>query len=222
MTNNYDNIARYYDVLSRVVFGSSQRDAQVALLSYIPADSRILIAGGGTGWILEKIAAHAAPGLHIWYVEISAKMLEQAKKKHYQPNNVTFIHQAIEDFRPAEAGVSQFDVIITPFLFDNFSAARITPVFMQLHHMLAPGGRWLFTDFHYQQHTPFWQQVLLNTMYTFFRIICKVEAGALENVAPLFQSNGYSLTTECFYFGKFIRSAVYSKSLSAGILHTRH
>lgn len=213
MKNNYDNIARYYDLLSRMVFGSSQRDAQTALLSYIPAVSHVLIAGGGTGWILEAIAEKCPPGLHIYYVELSANMIAKAAKTNYLPNKVTFINQAIENFELAQTGLTGVDVIITPFLFDNFKEERIPGLFQHLNTMLSPGGKWLFTDFHYQQHMPYWQQLLLNSMYLFFRILCAVEASALTNMLPLFQSHGYDRVYEQYYFRRFIWSAVFEKRL---------
>lgn len=209
MRNNYDNIARYYDFLSRLVFRTAQQDAQTELLPYIKKNNTILIAGGGTGWILEKIAEKCPPGLTIYYIEISANMIKLAKQKKYQPNTVIFINQAIEDVAVEE--VPKFDVMMTPFLFDNFTRERIAPIFTHLHRMLQPGGNWLFTDFHYQESAPFWQKLLLNTMYTFFRIICHVEAAALSDIEPLFSSNHYTLLHVSFYFKKFIRSAVYRK-----------
>jgi len=218
MQNNYDNIASLYDFLSRMVFGTAQRDAQTALLPYIPANSRVLIAGGGTGWILEKIAAICPPSLKICYVEISANMLNLARKKQYQPNEVSFIHAAIEDYHPSPADMDNaiaadgFDVIITPFLFDNFDAARMPAVFMHLHGMLRSGGQWLFTDFHYQQQAPFWQRILLRSMYTFFRIIAHVETKKLADVAPLFHEQGYNVSFEAFFYAKFIYTAVYRKA----------
>ena len=214
MKNNYDNIAPYYDFLSGIVFGSTQKDAQTALLSYIPPGSTILIAGGGTGWILEKIAQKCAPGLRIYYVEISANMIAKAQVQHYQPNEVHFINQAIEDFNLSQTGLTGFDIIITPFLFDNFREERIPQVFTHLDTMLSPGGRWLFTDFHYQRQAPYWQQLLLNSMYLFFRILCAVEASALVNMRPLFAAAGYAMQHEAYYFKKFIWSAVYQKDKS--------
>jgi ubiquinone/menaquinone biosynthesis C-methylase UbiE len=210
MKNNYDNIARYYDFLSRLVFRTTQRDAQTALLPFIEKNSTVLIAGGGTGWILEEMANICPAGLHIYYVEISANMIALAKERKYQQHEVTFINMAVEDFGGPPSGT--FDVIMTPFLFDNFAKERIRPVFLHLHNMLRPGGKWLFTDFHYQQVAPLWQRVLLRSMYVFFRILCRVEADALADIEPLFRDHHYTTLYEAFYFRKFIRSAVYRKA----------
>jgi ubiquinone/menaquinone biosynthesis C-methylase UbiE len=208
MKNNYDNIARYYDFLSRIIFRTAQQDAQTALLPYIETHNTVLIAGGGTGWILEEMAKTCLPDLHIYYVEISANMIELAKQQQYK-HAVTFINMAVEDFN-SDLSLS-FDIIMTPFLFDNFSQERIKPVFIHLHSMLRPGGRWLFTDFHYQKTAPLWQRILLQSMYMFFRIVCHVEASALADIEPLFKAHHYMRLFEAFYFKRFIWSAVYRK-----------
>ena len=78
MKNNYNTIAGYYDFLSRTIFQRSIINAQVALLSYIKPNSTVLIVGGGTGWILEKIEP---AGLEITYVEISENMLALSRKR---------------------------------------------------------------------------------------------------------------------------------------------
>jgi len=149
MLNNYDKIARYYDVLSRLLFHQSQVNAQIAQLKFIPPHSRILIAGGGTGWILEELSKVQDQGLHITYVEISAEMIRLAKKRNTGKNSIEFINCAIEEF-PITAS---YDVVHTAFLFDNFAGERTATVFRILHQALKPGGLWLYTDFFYQPGT---------------------------------------------------------------------
>jgi ubiquinone/menaquinone biosynthesis C-methylase UbiE len=61
MLNNYDRIARIYDKLSRMVFGKSIVRAQQSILPFITTPARMLIVGGGTGWILEEIARFTQP-----------------------------------------------------------------------------------------------------------------------------------------------------------------
>ena len=98
MKNNYDRIARYYDTLSRLVFFRSQIKAQTDQLQVIPPGSRILIVGGGTGWILEEIAKVQASGLSITYVEISEEMLRLSKERGVKDIEVIFIHASAEGF----------------------------------------------------------------------------------------------------------------------------
>ena len=75
MPNNYDAAAWFYDGLSRLVFGDALVRAQRFLVEHIAAESKLLIVGGGTGWILEEIALMQPASLKIINVEISEKMM---------------------------------------------------------------------------------------------------------------------------------------------------
>jgi len=206
--NNYDKIAGWYDSLSRMVFFKSQVNAQVEQLSFIHEKSKILIVGGGTGWILDEIAKDHLEGLDITFVEISINMLELAKKRKYGLNKIEFVHLPIEEFVSQQA----FDVIVTAFLFDNFSKDRIEQVFSKLHHLLKSSGTWLFSDFEYiKEQGKKWQSLMLKSMYKFFGIISNVEAKELVNMDSLFENKGYLKRKEQKYYKGFIKGIVYQK-----------
>lgn len=208
MNNNYDPIAKYYDVLSRAVYFRSQLKAQINQLPLIPANSNILIVGGGTGWILEEIAKVHAAGLTITYIEISAKMLEKSKKRAVKENHITYIHSSAENFTTSDT----YDVILTAFFFDNFEGEKVKDVFFQYHGLLRKGGLWLFSDFYYTpQSGKLWQAFLLKTMYLFFKLISNIEAHVLVNMEPYFAAESYQQIKAAFYYGGFIKSIVYRK-----------
>jgi len=209
MQNNYDNIASYYDFLSQLVFGSSLIKAQSLFLNYVKPKSSILIVGGGTGRILEYLAREHASGLVITYVEISAKMIAAARKRDWKQNQVYFVHQAVEDF----GSPVQYDVILTAFLFDNFTERKILQTFPRLDRMLNPGGYWFFADFIYNKGKGrLWQKILLNLMYKFFRLTCHIEARVLINMENIFYGNGYQIIFVKKYYAGFIKSIVYKKN----------
>ncbi|MCX2477831.1 methyltransferase domain-containing protein [Pedobacter sp. MC2016-15] len=209
MQNNYDPIARYYDVLSRLVYFRAQLRAQTDQLHLIPANSKILIAGGGTGWILEEISKIRPEGLEITYIEISEKMLQLSGKRDVKANHVTYIHAAAEDFKTSES----YDVIITAFLFDNFSKDKISIVFDILNNTLREKGLWLFSDFYYTaSEGKLWQKLMLKAMYFFFRCISKVETNTLINTEAMFQQHHYHQMQVKKYYSGFIKSIVYQKS----------
>lgn len=206
--NNYDKVARQYDWLSKLVFYRSLENAQLSLLKFIPAGSRVLIAGGGTGWILERISQLHHNGLFITYVEISGTMILLSQKRNIKENSVEFVHLPIEDFTPEQ----DYDVIITPFLFDNFIPERAQPIFWQLHDALKKGGLWLFADFYYdKEKSRWWQRLLLKTMYTFFRLFCNIEADSLFDMSSCFEQGKYTAIHKRFYYFGFIQSIAYSK-----------
>lgn len=207
MPTDYDNIARIYDLLARMVYGGAIVDAQECMLPYIHPHSSILIVGGGTGWILESLSDRCPDGLDIDYVESSAEMIRLSEKRGYKGSKVGFIHQPIEDFTIEK----QYDVIITPFIFDNFPSDKIALVFAKLDQSLKEKGTWLYADFVYEPlHSPFWQKVLLRVMYLFFRITTGIEAQGLVSVNNYFAAN-YTIGFEAFHYFKFIKSVAYLK-----------
>ncbi|WP_222536340.1 class I SAM-dependent methyltransferase [Pedobacter polysacchareus] len=227
MKNNYDKIARYYDRLSRLVFFKSQVNAQIDQLHYLPEKGRVLIVGGGTGWILEAIAKVVPEGLHLVYVEISAKMMALSKERAVAGNTVDFVNLGIEDFYTNQP----FDVICTPFLFDNFSEESAVMVFHHLDSMLRKGGLWFHTDFDLvvnkggnDDRKPdvgdWWKTVFLALMYRFFKLIAQVEASKLINMRPYFEAADYQVLEQKHYYRKFIQSLVLEKSSSKAVVKT--
>ena len=208
MPSNYDSIAKVYDHASRLVYGRQIEVAQVWLLEYIPTNSKILIVGGGTGWILEEIAKKYSEGLEIDYIESSAQMLLLSRKRNCKNNVVNYIHQPVELY----ISDKQYDVIITPFLFDNFPKETIDLVFKKLSSMLKNKGLWLFSDFVYEPNkSSLWQGLLLRAMYFFFRLMSQIETQKLIDMAPYFATDFKNEIEAKFYSG-FIRSAVYRKA----------
>ncbi|WP_443937741.1 class I SAM-dependent methyltransferase [Pedobacter sp. MW01-1-1] len=206
--NNYDKVAGFYDSLSSVVFFRSQREAQIRQLNYLSSGNRILIVGGGTGWILEEIAKKSLQDLRIVYVEISEKMIEISKKRNLTSLKVDFVNQAIED---VDSDAS-FDVVLTPFLFDNFKAEKASFVFWKLDKMLNKKGLWLFVDFNLSKKGKWWKLSLLKLMYSFFKVFSHVEATSLLNMAPYFQEAKYIARQSQSFYGDFIQALVYEKA----------
>lgn len=205
MLNNYDNIAGAYDFLSKLVYGDRLLRAQTCLIPFIPPTSSILIVGGGTGVILEEISKHHPHGLRIVYVEISAAMIELARKKNLYQNEVIFVNQAIESYTSNE----RFDIIFTPFLFDNFGKERVEKIVSQLITNLKTNGSWLFADFHLSANAPLWQRLVLKTMLRFFALICNIESRELHPMEPVFSKHNYTQFAEFYHCKKFIKSVVY-------------
>ncbi len=206
MAANYDNAAWFYDRLAALVFGDSLNRAQRSLLHYVTTNAKILIAGGGTGKILEQLARFHPSGLQITYVEISEKMTAIARKRNAGNNRVEFIIAPVEEVNLAR----DYDVIITPFLLDNFDGATLHRLFNHLNDALPSGSIWINTDF--QLTGKWWQSVLLKTMILFFKILCGVETKGLPDTGSLFKAAGYEVMEERAFYGEFAGSRVYGRN----------
>ncbi|MFT2009067.1 class I SAM-dependent methyltransferase [Pontibacter sp. 13R65] len=183
------------------------QEAQQALLPYIAEQDRVLLIGGGSGWLLEQILLHH-PKLKLLYLEASPKMLQMAQNR-YRRLQVSG-HQV--EFRlGTEALLHEtdvFDVIFTPFLLDLFLPHRLHLLMNRLANSLAPEGLWLFSDF-WPVATPplWWQQLLLKSMYTFFGMVSQVRARSL----PDFKSHFEQLQLEEVYSSSYAKGMVQSK-----------
>jgi len=207
MAANYDNSAWFYDRLSRLVYGKALVRSQVYLLKHIPANSTILIAGGGTGWILEEIAKVHSSGLTITYAEISSNMMSLSKKRNTGGNNVIFINEPVENIKADNL----YDLVFTPFLFDNFTGQTLQQVFTHIHKRLKTDGTWLNTDF--RPTGKWWHTFLLKLMIVFFRAICGIEAKKLPDIEKQFELHQYQVIDQKSFFGEFILSTAYRKKL---------
>ena len=207
MPADYNKIARFCDLLSRLVYGKSLIRSQRCLLSLIPAGSSVLVVGGGTGWILEDISKLAQPGISVTYVELSASMIRLAKKRALGNLRVDFDCQPFETYE----GKQKFDCLFTAYFLDNFSSVQLPAIFQKLSGLLKEGGIWLYADFVDQKKGgPVWQKLLLKLMYLFFRISCGIEATELADPVPLFAST-YLPVFERTDFSGFLRSCGYRK-----------
>lgn len=205
MPANYDKTAWFYDALAQLVYGDALHKAQSYLLHHIPENASVLIIGGGTGKILEEITALHPQGLNVTYAELSANMITQSRKRNIGANKVAFINKAIEH---VDMQVS-FDVVITAFLFDNYNAKDLPPVFKHIDAQLKPSGIWLNTDF--QLTGKWWQWLLLKGMYTFFKLFSTIDTSVQPDVGACFVKAVYQLMGEKEFYGRFVLTQAWRK-----------
>jgi ubiquinone/menaquinone biosynthesis C-methylase UbiE len=208
MANDYNSIAKFYDTLSRIVFQRSIVKAQQYLIGFINDNDKVLLIGGGTGWILEEISKMKKRNISIAYVEKSSAMINLSRKRNYTNVYVEFINKSVEEYDAS----GKFDMIITPFLFDNFLVDKIKIVFAKLDSMLKQNGIWLYADFiNDKTNKKLWQRALLKTMYLFFRLTAKIETQELIDMRPFF-SDRCEILSEQFYYNHFIQAIAFRKT----------
>ncbi len=194
-----------------MVFGDALRRAQMEHLGAIPEQAHVLLIGGGSGWLLEQLLLQK-PQVQVTYLESSTKMLELAQKRCKQ----LAIPTAAVSFRLGDENSlkpdEKFDVIITPFLLDLFPDDRLQHLMDRLFTALRPGGLWLFSDFWpVHEPTPFWQRLLLRSMYTFFGVVSGVNASQLPDFGLHFQRLRLQEQASTQFYGSLIQAKVYRK-----------
>lgn len=205
--NDFNRIAPYYDWIVKVVFGKSMIEAQTHYLRTIEEGASVLILGGGTGWLLKRIAENN-PLCTVLYVDASERMIEISKKNVNDVKGITFLCGTEQEIPKGE----RFDVVITNFYLDLFTEHRLKDVLAHIQFSLAPKGLWIVTDF--VDEGKWWQKFLLRIMYLFFRKVANIEGHCIQSLGPLMNTLGLT-EKECrsFYKG-FIKTSIYQRGAS--------
>jgi len=200
-SNNFDDVAKFYDSLAGLVFGKSMFRAQTSYLADIPAGAKVLILGGGTGWLLNELIKINST-CSIWYIESSSKMLEQSVL------NVQTSQRPIQFIHGTEASIPsdiRYDVVITNFFLDLFATESCDTIIKKIKSSLHPESKWIVTDF---VNLSWWHAAMLKAMYIFFRLTCGIEASELPPWDRLFQEHGMAVRKSKFFYGKFIKTSI--------------
>lgn len=197
--NDFDKVATYYDKLARLVFGKSIKNSQSAFFNTIMPNNRILICGGGTGWILDELDGLGLE-LHIEYVEYSKKMIELSKQRGpFENIIVDFFHASI-----IEHQIESYDVIITNFFLDVFNIENLKAVIQRLKFSLNDSGSWIVTDF--RNTSNLWHKFLNGLMHLYFRIFCSLESYRLQDFEKLLLNEHLRLVDRRLFYNGFIGS----------------
>ena len=198
--NGFDSIAKYYDWLACLVFGSAILNAQTLFLRRIPPSSKVLVLGGGTGWWLKELSFRAAR-CETLYIEQSAEMIKIAMKSN-EGTQIIF-RQGTEQSLNSE---NEFDVVITFFFLDLFQEKNLQEVIKKVRLSMKPNALWLATDF---VRTKWWHSFMLFIMYAFFWLTTGLRNQSLPNWEVLLLENGLVKADEEMFYGNFMKSALY-------------
>ncbi|PJJ59191.1 class I SAM-dependent methyltransferase [Hymenobacter chitinivorans] len=204
----FDRVAPFYDPLARLVFGDALRRAQQAALAGLPPGRpRVLIIGGGSGWVLGEVLQRR-PDARVLYLEASALMLAKSRATLLQAapehaGQVEFRLGTEHDLRPDES----FDAIITFFFLDLFEPRRLQAILDALNQARRPGAPWLLADFRPAQ--TLWQRLLLQTMYRFFRLTTGISGRAMPDLHPALRCLGLVVQQQHVFFRGLVEATVF-------------
>ena len=204
----FDRVAPFYDSLARLVFGDALQRAQLAALAGLPPGRpRVLIIGGGSGWVLGEVLQRR-PDARVLYLEASAMMLAKSRATLLQTapqhaGQVEFRLGTERDLRPDES----FDVIITFFFLDLFEPNRLQAILSALNRVRRPGAPWLLADFRPDQ--TLWQRLLLRTMYRFFRLTTGISGRDMPDLHPELRDLGLQLQQQRLFFRGMVEASVF-------------
>lgn len=193
--NNFNFVASFYDILAELVFGTSIHNANICHLNEIAKTDEVLIIGGGTGKILNKVPECAT----ITYIEKSWKMIKRSKRWK-GTNQINFMNRDFFEFESDH----RFNVIVYPFLLDCFSEENLKIAISKTVKFLDHGGKLIVIDF--QPNHSKW---LIRLMHVFFRILANLESKKLKDIHHFIQESCLQMEKEQFFHKNMIFSRVY-------------
>ena len=126
-----------------------------------------------------------------------------SKEKANYSNRVHFIRGTENSIPP---GI-KFDVIIMNFYLDLFTTESLDLVLEKIQRAMKINALWLVTDF--INAKKWWQYILLEAMYSFFKITCSIEATRLPNWNQSLLRKNLIKKKSTLFFRKFINATVY-------------
>ncbi|MEQ8909240.1 MAG: methyltransferase domain-containing protein [Vicingaceae bacterium] len=205
MSNNYNRLAPFYDVLVRLVFGQSVLNAQLSYIHRLKPNDKVLIVGGGSGRLLPSLL-NTKPDIQLDYLEASHKMKSLAKEKvnESQLKHINFIPQKIENFPVDE---KKYDAILCFFFIDLFPEKKGLEIILKLNKSLTKDGIWLVADFN-QPKTVF-QRMVDKLMFLFLKLTTKAESEKTIDYKKQLKSTRLAEVESTTFYGSYIFSAVF-------------
>lgn len=182
--------------------------ARVAFLWKIPEPQKILVLGEGPGSFL-VMARQVFPNAEITCLDASSAMLEKTKQRLQRHNisldSVTFLHQDLFSWQPL---MQTYDLIVTNFFLDCFTAKELEHLVPILSRAATSNALWLIADFQISRARIMEKisQLLVKTLYLFFRRVAAISATELASPHYLLEKNGFQLQEYKELCGGLLRS----------------
>lgn len=200
IARGFDRLAPFYDSLARLIIGKGIKQSQLYFLNHLSNKSKLLVLGGGTGWILPHLFK-INPGLEIHYIDVSKNMIAHAKRRVSSANNIQFIVGTVENITDRD-----FDCVVTNFYLDLFDNTKLEKLVPQIKASLLPGAYWLATDF---VGVTRWHRTVLWIMYRFFYVTTGLRNLRLPEWQARLVNAGGTIIDQKHFSRDFIQTVVF-------------
>jgi tRNA (cmo5U34)-methyltransferase len=198
--HGYNVLAPVYDSLARLLLGKSIQQMQLQFLNLLISKNKLLILGGGTGWILPAID-RINSNIQIDYVDLSTGMIKKAKERGTDPTRIRFIEGTERDIPNAD-----YDCVITNFYLDLFTDSELKGIVIHIKNCMHPNSYWFVTEF---VTSSSWSKVKLKCMYIFFWLTTGLKTTQLPDWNQVMCSTGAKILHEKSSKRGFIKSVIY-------------
>lgn len=199
LSRGYSQLAPLYDILAKAFIGQRIQESQLNFLHHLATKRKLLLLGGGTGWILPAIE-RVNPVLEIHYVDASPGMISRARK------NAALLNIRWICGTEADIPDRDYDCVMTNFYLDHFENSELKKVAGNLVGRIVPGTYWLVTEF---TATNSWQRFQIRMLYFFFWLITGLRTTQLPAWKSILHESGGRLIEEKSWKDGFITACVF-------------
>ncbi len=193
MPANFDRIARPYRLLEHLTLGRALSRTRTDHLPALTTARNALVLGDGDGRFLAALL-HRIPDLHATAVDSSRSMLHLLSRRcAFAADRLSLHHaDALTFFNSPAADLAPFDLVCTHFFLDCFTDADLARLLPAVRTRLAPGARWVLSEFRIPPTGPLRlpARLLVRLLYLAFRLLTGLIPTHLPHFVPLLESVG--------------------------------
>lgn len=189
---NCDPIARWYQSLEYIAFGSSLQQRRREYIGEVADARRVLILGDGDGRFTAEFLRRSEAA-SVDSIDLSLRMLGLAERRvracSSSPAQIRFHHGDVRTMNFS----GKYDLIVSHFFLDCFTPDEAFVLVAQIAEVASPRARWLISEFHLPSvGIGRWAAAfLIRTMYLFFRLLTGLQARSLPDYTPVLMNQGF-------------------------------
>jgi len=215
MNTGWDRWSRVYRIFEYALLGGVLERARYGTLSALPTSGTVLLLGDGDGRFLSR-ALRAAPAVDFVSADRSAGMLARAEHRVEADLRARVAWVRAELPREVERlPAGPFEMIVSQFFIDCFTAAEWAEWWPGVAKRLRPGGRWQVVEFtepeSWRGMRGWLQAGLLSFLYAAFRLTTPMRARRLPPIAEPFRDARWELLEDRLGRGGWCRTRAWRK-----------
>lgn len=190
----FDRIARLYRTMEYLSFGPLLERCRFHHIPAILNAQSALVLGDGDGRFLARLMA-AAPHLQADAVDASSAMLRLLRNRIGRQGGLDRLTTTCTDARLFTAPSSGYDLVVTHFFLDCFTEAEADRLISGLRPHLAPGARWLVSEFQVPRSGVFHQAAarsVISGLYAAFGLLTGLTVRRIPAWRRILARNGFA------------------------------
>jgi ubiquinone/menaquinone biosynthesis C-methylase UbiE len=190
----FDRIARLYRTMEYLSFGPFLERCRSHHIPTVLGARSALILGDGDGRFLARLMA-AAPHLQADAVDASSAMLHLLRNRLGRQGDLHRLTTTCADARIFSAPSSGYDLVVTHFFLDCLTEAEAGRLISGVRPHLAPGARWLISEFQVPRSGVFHQAAarsVISGLYAAFGLLTGLTVRQIPAWRLILARNGFA------------------------------